>query len=124
MDGLKQLLAGARRVAMQYSPNCAIPYVSMVDAGTVELVRGAGRGGGELGGTDPGVRSAMDAGGARIASGSGPAGGPGARARRFDMIGERTRNGGSVRMSSRSSNSCSMASRGRGCSPTTGRSWA
>ena len=27
---------------MQYSPNCAIPYVAMVDAGTVELVRGLG----------------------------------------------------------------------------------
>jgi Xaa-Pro aminopeptidase len=27
---------------MQYSPECAIPYVSMVDAGTVELVRAAG----------------------------------------------------------------------------------
>jgi Xaa-Pro dipeptidase len=40
--GLRKLLAGARRVAMQYSPNCAIPYVSMVDAGTVELVRGTG----------------------------------------------------------------------------------
>jgi Xaa-Pro aminopeptidase len=24
---------------MQYSPNCAIPYVSLVDAGTIELVR-------------------------------------------------------------------------------------
>jgi Xaa-Pro aminopeptidase len=31
-----------RRVAMQYSPNCAIPYVSMVDAGTIELVRSLG----------------------------------------------------------------------------------
>jgi Xaa-Pro dipeptidase len=41
-DGLKRLLAGCRRVAMQYSPNCAIPYVSLVDAGTVELVRGTG----------------------------------------------------------------------------------
>jgi Xaa-Pro dipeptidase len=41
-DGLKRLLTGCRRVAMQYSPNCAIPYVSLVDAGTVELVRGAG----------------------------------------------------------------------------------
>ncbi|MGA3094991.1 MAG: M24 family metallopeptidase [Bryobacteraceae bacterium] len=40
--GLRTLLAGRRRVAMQYSPQCAIPYVSMVDAGTVELVRGAG----------------------------------------------------------------------------------
>jgi Xaa-Pro aminopeptidase len=27
---------------MQYSPKAAIPYVAMVDAGTVELVRGAG----------------------------------------------------------------------------------
>jgi Xaa-Pro aminopeptidase len=40
--GLRQMLAGRRRVAMQYSPQCAIPYVSMVDAGTVELVRSAG----------------------------------------------------------------------------------
>ena len=40
--GLGKLLSGMHRVAMQYSPQCAIPYVSMVDAGTVELVRGAG----------------------------------------------------------------------------------
>ena len=40
--GLRELLTGARRVAMQYSPNCAIPYVSMVDAGTMEAVRGLG----------------------------------------------------------------------------------
>jgi Xaa-Pro aminopeptidase len=39
---LEELLAGARRIAMQFSPNCAIPYVAMVDAGTVELVRGTG----------------------------------------------------------------------------------
>jgi Xaa-Pro dipeptidase len=38
-DGLAKLLGGAKRVAMQYSPRCAIPYVAMVDAGTVELVR-------------------------------------------------------------------------------------
>ncbi|MCZ2075110.1 MAG: M24 family metallopeptidase [Bryobacterales bacterium] len=38
-DGVAHLLANARRIAMQYSPKCAIPYVSMVDAGTVELVR-------------------------------------------------------------------------------------
>jgi Xaa-Pro dipeptidase len=38
-DGLAKLLSGAKRVAMQYSPRCAIPYVAMVDAGTVELVR-------------------------------------------------------------------------------------
>src|SRR5579862_783393 len=40
--GLRSLLGSARRVAMQYSPLCAIPYVSMVDAGTVELVRSLG----------------------------------------------------------------------------------
>lgn len=42
MDGIKKLVAGCRRIAMQYSPNCAIPYVSMVDAGTIELVRSTG----------------------------------------------------------------------------------
>jgi Xaa-Pro dipeptidase len=39
---LKKLLGRAKRVAMQYSPKNAIPYVSLVDAGTVELVRSAG----------------------------------------------------------------------------------
>lgn len=39
---LRKLLQGARTIAMQYSPECAVPYVSMVDAGTVELVRSAG----------------------------------------------------------------------------------
>jgi Xaa-Pro aminopeptidase len=42
VDGIKEILGGARRVAMQYSPNCAIPLVSMVDGGTIELVRGTG----------------------------------------------------------------------------------
>ena len=37
--GLKALLQGVRRLAMEYSPRCAIPYVSRVDAGTIELVR-------------------------------------------------------------------------------------
>jgi len=41
-EGLQQLLQGCKRVAMQYSPECAVPYVSMVDAGTVELVRSYG----------------------------------------------------------------------------------
>jgi Xaa-Pro dipeptidase len=41
-DGLRRLLTGARRIAMEYSPNCAIPYVSRVDAGTIELVRKTG----------------------------------------------------------------------------------
>jgi len=40
VEGLRRLLGPAKRVAMQYSPNCAVPYVAMVDAGTVELVRG------------------------------------------------------------------------------------
>jgi len=42
VDGLRRLVGGCRRVAMQYSPRCAIPYVSMVDGGTLELVREAG----------------------------------------------------------------------------------
>jgi Xaa-Pro aminopeptidase len=42
VDGLKQILHGSRKVAMQYSPLCAIPYVSMVDGGTIELVRSTG----------------------------------------------------------------------------------
>jgi Xaa-Pro aminopeptidase len=41
-SGLRTLLAGTGRVAMEYSPGNAIPYVSRVDAGTVEMVRQAG----------------------------------------------------------------------------------
>jgi Xaa-Pro dipeptidase len=40
---LEGMLAGVTRVAMQYSPRNAIMYVSMVDAGTVEMVRGWGK---------------------------------------------------------------------------------
>ena len=36
---LAKTLGRAKTVAMQYSPKAAIPYVAMVDAGTVELVR-------------------------------------------------------------------------------------
>jgi Xaa-Pro dipeptidase len=39
---LKDILGDAKKVAMQYSPNNAIPYVSIVDAGTVELIRSFG----------------------------------------------------------------------------------
>jgi len=39
---LRKLLGRAKTVAMQYSPKNAIPYVAMVDAGTVELVRSTG----------------------------------------------------------------------------------
>jgi Xaa-Pro aminopeptidase len=39
---LKKILGRAKRIAMQYSPKNEIPYVAMVDAGTIELVRSAG----------------------------------------------------------------------------------
>ena len=39
---LARLLAGGLRVAMQYSPLNAVPYVSRVDAGTIELIRSYG----------------------------------------------------------------------------------
>ncbi len=41
--GIESMLGGARRLAMQYSPNNAIMYISMVDAGTVEFLRGLGK---------------------------------------------------------------------------------
>ena len=41
-EKLASLLKGSSRIAMQYSRNCAIPYVSLVDAGTLELVLGCG----------------------------------------------------------------------------------
>jgi len=40
--GLKRLVSGVGRVAMEYSPKCAIPYVARVDAGTIELIRECG----------------------------------------------------------------------------------
>lgn len=42
VERLGELTRGAKKIAMQYSPRCAVPYVSMVDAGTIELVRGLG----------------------------------------------------------------------------------
>ena len=39
---LKKLVGRAKKVAMQYSPKNLIPYVSLVDAGTVELIRAQG----------------------------------------------------------------------------------
>ncbi len=41
--GLAAMLADSHRIAMQYSPNNDIMYVSMVDAGTVEFVRSLGK---------------------------------------------------------------------------------
>ena len=40
--GLTGLLKGVRRIAMEYSPMCAIPYLSRVDAGTAEAIRAKG----------------------------------------------------------------------------------
>src|SRR5271168_1365224 len=40
---LQTLLSGATKIAMQYSPRNAIMYVSMVDAGTIELLRSFGK---------------------------------------------------------------------------------
>src|SRR5277367_1659359 len=37
--GLRKLLTGNKKIAMQYSPENNIPYIGLVDAGTVELVR-------------------------------------------------------------------------------------
>ena len=42
-DGLKQMLASYRDVAMQYSPNNIVFTISMVDAGTADLIRGLGK---------------------------------------------------------------------------------
>ena len=41
-DNLKKSLGRSKKIAMQYSPKNAIPYVAMVDAGTVELIRSLG----------------------------------------------------------------------------------
>jgi Xaa-Pro dipeptidase len=41
-EGLRSVLGGLKRIAMEYSPGNAIPYVSRVDAGTVESVRQLG----------------------------------------------------------------------------------
>lgn len=42
LQQLRNLLGAARRVAMEYSPNANIPYVSRVDGGTLELIRSLG----------------------------------------------------------------------------------
>ncbi len=41
--GLKDLLQSQKKIAMQYSPDNDIMYVSMADAGTVEFLRGLGK---------------------------------------------------------------------------------
>jgi Xaa-Pro aminopeptidase len=42
-DSLKSVLASYRDIAMQYSPNNIVFTISLVDAGTVELLRGLGK---------------------------------------------------------------------------------
>ena len=41
-EGVKKIVGSAKKVAMEYSPMNNIPYVSNVDAGTMELVRALG----------------------------------------------------------------------------------
>jgi len=42
-DGLRTMLEPYKTLAMQYSPRNAIMYVSMVDAGTIEVLREMGK---------------------------------------------------------------------------------
>lgn len=39
---LEKMLTGHKRIAMEYSPHGRLPYIGLVDAGTIELVRGMG----------------------------------------------------------------------------------
>ena len=96
VGALRKLTAGLKRVAMQYSPQCAIPYVAMVDAGTVELVRSVGVevvSSAELiqvfeaRWTPDALESHLEA-GRRVDR---------ARAQAFELIHERTRNGAPLR---------------------------
>ncbi|MGA3213275.1 MAG: M24 family metallopeptidase [Terriglobales bacterium] len=40
--GVENMLRGRKTVAMQYSPRNMVPYIGLVDAGTIEMVRGFG----------------------------------------------------------------------------------
>ncbi|HWX94598.1 MAG TPA: M24 family metallopeptidase [Terriglobales bacterium] len=42
-DNIKAILGNYRNIAMQYSPNNSVFTISLVDAGTVEIVRGMGK---------------------------------------------------------------------------------
>jgi Xaa-Pro aminopeptidase len=41
-QGVSEILRGSKVVAMEYSPECAIPYLARVDAGTVDFIRRLG----------------------------------------------------------------------------------
>lgn len=40
--GIEAMVSGGKRIAMEYSPRNANPYISRVDAGTIEMVKGYG----------------------------------------------------------------------------------
>src|SRR5262245_47438932 len=40
--GLKHLVGSSNKIAMEYAPRNSIPYVSKIDAGTIELIRSFG----------------------------------------------------------------------------------
>src|SRR5438270_2561972 len=42
-ENLKSMLAPCQTIAMQYSPNNLVPYIGLVDAGTIALVRSFGK---------------------------------------------------------------------------------
>jgi Xaa-Pro aminopeptidase len=42
-ENLKAMLSPYRVIAMQYSPNNLVPYIGLVDAGTIELIRSFGK---------------------------------------------------------------------------------
>lgn len=42
-ERLSQATEGSKKIAMEYSPHCNIPYVSRVDAGTVEILSELGK---------------------------------------------------------------------------------
>ncbi len=122
VEGLRRLTAGLRRVAMQYSPLCAIPYVAMVDAGTVELVRSLGVEVASSAELIQAFEARWTPRGARIAPGSRPARRP--RARRGLRLDPRAHaqrraapGGGGQALRARG------VRQGRAWSPTTAPSW-
>ena len=122
VEGLRRLTAGLRRVAMQYSPLCAIPYVAMVDAGTVELVRSLGVEVASSAELIQAFEARWTPRSARIASGSRPPRRPRARrGLRLDPRAHPQRR--AARRSWRSSASCARGSPRPGWSPTTAPSW-
>lgn len=41
-DGIRTITQGAKRIAMQHSDNCEIPYIALVDGGMIDLIRSLG----------------------------------------------------------------------------------